>query len=146
MALKVETVSVADLDGGSVIPKLDEALRKVGENILDPDTSATGVREIVLKIKLKPDDKRDLAVVDIGVNVKTQAPKPTKTRVFLGQRSDGTVVISNSDQKQADLFMEEAAKILPLPAPSAPTSIETARVEKTGLDPEDKIPGMKPVG
>ncbi len=123
MAVQKESVSIARLDGGSTVPRLDLELQKLAENLLDPATSATATRELTLKIKIKPNEKRDLANISIGVTSKLAAPKPAETIVFVNQARDGTVTLSEREDRQEDLFEEEGES----PAPSAPVSLQARK-------------------
>lgn len=49
--------SILEFDDGSILNQAQAELRKALENIADVNTS-TKPREITIKLKLKPDDKR----------------------------------------------------------------------------------------
>lgn len=74
-----DSVSVDRLAGGDLVPRLNDALQKLAENVLDPSTKATAPRKITLTITMKPDDNRDMGSVELGIAVKLAAPKPASS-------------------------------------------------------------------
>lgn len=62
--MQEERLTLASLCGGAVQEKVDRALEKVANNILDPNTDPKKKRVITLKITLKPDesDQEDVQV------------------------------------------------------------------------------------
>lgn len=71
----METIdlSLDRLAGGALAEKLNIELRKMAENIKDPNTKADAVRTVTVTIKVKPDEKRQVGQTDIGVK-STLAP------------------------------------------------------------------------
>ena len=63
-----EVLSLSNVGQGAAIEKFDLELDRCLRNILDPNTE-DGPREIVLKVVLKPNEKRSL--VEIGVHCKS---------------------------------------------------------------------------
>jgi hypothetical protein len=59
-----EVLSLATLGQGAAVEKFDLELEKTLKNILDPNT-AGGAREIVLTVKLKPNDSRSLVEIEV---------------------------------------------------------------------------------
>ncbi len=59
-----EQLTLATICGGAVQEKVDRALKKIADNILDPNTDAGKKRSITLKVTMKPDedDREDVAV------------------------------------------------------------------------------------
>lgn len=123
-----DSVSVDRLAGGDLVPRLNDALQKLAENVLDPSTKATAPRKITLTITMKPDDNRDMGSVELGIAVKLAAPKPAKTTVFINQNRDGSVVLSERDTRQADIFDSAEGET---PAPSVPKSIAAKKEAAT---------------
>lgn len=117
MIKMLENVDVTELAGGDVVVKLNDALKDVAANILDPNTKPEAVREIVCKVSLVPNSHRDAADVKIDVTTKlAKHCQPAKTMLFFSQARDGSIVISQRDTKQPDMFQaqpepkEEAAQ------------------------------------
>lgn len=53
-----EKLSLVNLGGGAAVEMFDEALEKVLENILDPNTEAKTKRVITLKMTISPAENR----------------------------------------------------------------------------------------
>jgi hypothetical protein len=58
-----ENLGLANLDRGGALEAFDHALGSVIANILDPNTPAEQAREIVLRVKIKPDENRDMGKI-----------------------------------------------------------------------------------
>lgn len=63
-----EKLTLATICGGAVQEKVDRALEKVANNILDPNTDPGKKRTITLKITMKPDEK-DNEDVEVNADV-----------------------------------------------------------------------------
>ena len=85
-----EIVSLDNLGRGAAVEKFDDELRKVLENILDPNTTLAA-REVTLKVKLTPDETRGISVTDIVCSSKIAPRKPFRTTLFVGKDVDGVV-------------------------------------------------------
>ena len=82
--MKEERLTLATLCGGALQEKVDRALQKVADNILDPNTDADKKRVITLKLTFKPkaDDREDVAVAT-EVQVALASETGTATQVFV---------------------------------------------------------------
>jgi hypothetical protein len=113
----LENVDVTELAGGDVVDKMNDALREIAANILDPNTKPEEKRAIVCTVQLVPNASRDAANVVIDVTTKlAKHRRPAVTTLFFSQSRTGDVVISQRDTKQPDMFQvqpepkEEAAQ------------------------------------
>lgn len=88
MALEQEDVSLSNLLGGAVVERFDDEMKAVLKNILDPNTTLSA-REITLKVKIKPDQDRDLGKIDIEVKSKLAPSAPLATKVWIGLDKTG---------------------------------------------------------
>jgi len=79
----VKKISIASLDGGAVIERADYQLQRAIEDIQDPNTAAETVREVVIKLRLKPSVDRTDAIVSIQTSAKLAAMKPRDVQVNL---------------------------------------------------------------
>ena len=102
MENQVETISLARLGHGAAQEKFETEFHRVLENILDPNTKATQIREISLKVKIKPNDGRDLCSVSIECVSKLAAEKPFETQFFVGNNM-GQLVATEYDPQQMRL-------------------------------------------
>ena len=96
--MQEERLTLASLCGGAVQEKVDRALEKVANNILDPNTDPKKKRVITLKITLKP-DASDFEDVQVSADVTyTLAPElGIQTRFFVNKdlRSDKVTVMEH---------------------------------------------------
>lgn len=86
----VQVVGLATLKGGAALELFDEEFRKVIENITDINTKPDAVREVTLKVKIKPSDDRALGSVEIIVASKLAPFRPTSTTVYIGRGGQAT--------------------------------------------------------
>ena len=66
-------ITLNNLNNGAVPELFDEAWEKLLDNIADPNTDNDKVRELTIKIKVKPSEKRTGAAV-VGVKVEAKLP------------------------------------------------------------------------
>lgn len=98
-----ETVTLQNLGGGAAAEQFNHELNRVLENIMDHNTKATTPREITLKIKIKPDDDRELADLEIHCSSKLATVKPYPTQIYIGVQRGGEVVATEYNPKQLRL-------------------------------------------
>jgi hypothetical protein len=83
-------LTIENFKDGAIIKRLESALSEVLANIADPYAD-NGAREIILKIKFKPDDER--AGVEISVNCTTKLKENTiLEQASLDQDKTGRVI------------------------------------------------------
>ena len=90
-----ERLTLATICGGAVQEKVDRALGKVVENILDPNTDSEKKRTITLKITMKPNE-HDYEDVNVTADVSyTLAPDlGVQTQFFVNKDlQDGHVTV-----------------------------------------------------
>lgn len=69
----MKPINMEEFAGGAFSAQINRELRKIAENIQDPNTDATAKRRITVVIEFKPNEKRDF--VTTGVQAKsTLAP------------------------------------------------------------------------
>jgi hypothetical protein len=85
-----EVKSILEFDGGSIKQKLDYELAAVMDNIRDVNTDDKP-RELTIKIKLKPDEKRRTVIMTSEVQKKLRHTRPTSTTMQLSM-VDGEIV------------------------------------------------------
>ena len=122
-------VSLANLGGGpgntssAAIELADFELQRVLDNIVDENTKPDAVREVTLKIRIKPDKLRESCDVEISSTSKLAPISPYPTRFYVG-RENGRGVAIEDDPKQRNMFKElanerlavamEAGNVLPI--------------------------------
>ena len=84
--MRDQKLSLATIAGGAVQEKVDRALAKVAENILDPNTDPKAARSITLKLTLKPDkDDREDVSVSATVSVSLASENGAQTQIYVNK-------------------------------------------------------------
>lgn len=86
-------LSIENLCGGAVQERINRALRKVSDNILDPNTEAKKKRNIALTLTFIPneDDREDVAV-EAHVTMKLAPEEGVKTQLYINRDLSSDVV------------------------------------------------------
>jgi hypothetical protein len=113
MAQEKEHVSLENLGSGAATELFNLELQRVLENISDENTKPTAMREVTLKVKIKPGEDRDYGDVEISCVAKLAPVKPFPTNIFIGRHLGRTVATEHSP-KQAKLF-ETPANVTAMP-------------------------------
>ncbi len=111
-----EPLSFDNLGAGVAEEKFEEALKKVLENVLDPNTRAQTAREIILRVKIKPSENRTDADVVIACDVKLAADKVFPTRIFIGKSLNGQPEAHEVNANQYQLFPKEKGNVTSMAA------------------------------
>lgn len=112
--------SIIQMARGVIEERIDYEMMKLVENILDENTKATGPRELTLKIKLVPDDKREVIQVSAVASSKLQPTNPIATALYVGKDQNGVVgVVEMTPQAPGQQFMdgteqEDPARLRPI--------------------------------
>lgn len=104
MAGDYEDVTLVNLNNGAAVELFDLELRRVIENIEDENVKPDAVREITLKVTIKPNEDRDLAAVAISCKSKLAATKPHghyMTLVYDGNKT--RAMTTHIEQPELDL-------------------------------------------
>lgn len=125
-----QDLTIENLCGGAVQERINRALRKVSDNILDPNTEAKKKREVILKLTFNPNkDDREEVSVDATVDVKLAKEEGVQTQFFINKdlRND-TITITEcvKGQIKGQLSFDDLGMTLN----NAPTA------EEMGCDPE----------
>jgi len=103
-------LKLEDIGMGALAELFEEELAKVVQNIHDLRTKPDAVREINIKLKLKPDkNNRGLAQLETIVNSKL-APVPHTTQVLSGVTGSG-VDISEADLSLKDTSVSQLQEV-----------------------------------
>jgi hypothetical protein len=100
-------LSLATMDGGAVVEQFDDAIQRVLENIVDPNTKAKAVRTVTLKVKLVPaDEERELLGVQAEVKTSMAPAAPLTGKAWVVHTRNGVVCVEDNPN-QRKLFDEE---------------------------------------
>ncbi|WP_333664742.1 hypothetical protein [Desulfobacter postgatei] len=101
---QLEPVRIETISQGAAIERLNLELESVLKNIADPNTSPVNIREINLKIKIKPSEDRSFGEVSIQATSKLAPVVEQITQLYFGKDEDGNPEASEVVQPQ--LFPE----------------------------------------
>lgn len=105
-----EKVTLLNLKGGAAVELFDIELNNVLVNILDPNTKPEAVREIVMKVKIKPDEDRFISQVLIECSSKLSAMSSLSTQFVIDQQG-GVIEARELIQAQKKLF-DDSDKVI----------------------------------
>lgn len=105
-------VDLSNLGNGAAQELFQMCLAEVIENILDPNTSDTAKREIVLKVGIKPGEGRTFGSVEITCNSKLAAAKGYATQMYFGKKN-GQHLATEYNPQQMNMFVSDNLKALP---------------------------------
>lgn len=98
-----EKLELYNIGSGAAAELFDIQLSKVLNNIMDINT-VDGSREINLKFKLQPNDRRDEVGIDISCSSRLGAVAGFKTAAKIGRGYDGRPAANEILTKQKSLF------------------------------------------
>lgn len=80
-----------ELMDGALTERFNRELRRVLQNVFDPNTEAKAKREIAVKIVITPSEQRDAAVFQLAVTSKLAPAVNIAQTVFLDMDDDGRI-------------------------------------------------------
>lgn len=122
---KPEPVTLRTLAGGAAIERFDDALKRVLENILDPNTDASALRSVVLVVKFKPGNDRSIVAATVDCAAKLAAPSAYPTMMHIGESEDGPVAFEPETRQMT--FDDYLAK-----PEATETDVRVAQLRKVG--------------
>ncbi len=87
-----------------IMERVEDALAKVLANIADVNTKPDAVREIALKLKIKPTNDRGAAAVEVSCAPKLAAVSPFPVMLYLGKDRDGRLSAFERIPNQTSIF------------------------------------------
>ncbi len=86
--------SILEMARGAFLEQVDYEMAKVIDNILDPNTKATGKRKITVTMELAPDDSRAKIAVSFSTKLALVPTNPLTTRLYvLGDSGTGEMCV-----------------------------------------------------
>jgi hypothetical protein len=98
-----DKVDLHSLNNGAVADLFEEELRRVLENIADPNTKAEAAREITIKVKIKPNAERTSASTEVKSSSKLAPIKPHEHFMVFGNEG-GRITAYTADPRQQELI------------------------------------------
>lgn len=111
----MKKVSFESIGQGAAIERADLELNRVLKNIQDPNTSPKAIREINIKIKIKPSEDRGAGQVEIQATSKIAPVTEHVTQIYIGKDMLGEPEVSEIIETQQELFDDQVIdKITPM--------------------------------
>jgi len=112
-----ETVkkSILEMARGGFLEQVDYEIAKVIDNILDPNTKATGKRKITVTLELVPDDSRRQIAVSFVTKLALVPANPLTTSLYvIGDNDTGEMcVVENVPQIPGQMALNGAEQERP---------------------------------
>lgn len=106
--------SLSELMDGGVEERFNEELTKVWNNVYDPNTDPEKVREVILRVKIKPNERRDACEFKVSCSSKLAAPVDLSQTVMLQITGDGSVIATErTDQVPGQIDMDGNEQAMP---------------------------------
>lgn len=80
------------LNDGGVMEAIEHGLQQIMDNIADPNTEAKKVRKLVVEVKFKPNEHRNLADVECKVDARTVPQAPQVVSILIDKDRSGKAV------------------------------------------------------
>lgn len=95
-------VDLTTLSGGAAIERFQRELERVLQNVMDPNTDWKAAREIVLKIRICPQESRRAGTIKVACSSKLAGYKAHQAPYFV-RAHEGRSVIVQEDPNQMEL-------------------------------------------
>jgi hypothetical protein len=115
----IESVSLDRIGGGAAVEMFGEEMKRVLENIADPNTEAEEKRTLLIKVVIQPNETRDMGLTTIQVSSKVAPTRPHGTLIYMGrERKGGPLVAIERNQRDVfdddEIVDERTGEILPI--------------------------------
>jgi hypothetical protein len=94
-------VTLETVGNGALLERFGVELEKVLENIADPNTEAEVVREILMKVKIQPDVRRNMVQMRLETSVKLAPYQAVSASAWMGKKQGERVLIESNPQQLA---------------------------------------------
>ena len=118
MERQLDKKSILEMAGGAILERVDYEMGKVIDNIMDPNTKATGKRKITVTLELIPNADRKTIVTNTTAKCALVPTEPVTTSLFITSKaSTGEMVVAEMvpqvpGQMGMDGREQDAPKIL----------------------------------
>jgi hypothetical protein len=123
----MQNMNIANIADGALVEQADIEIRKVIENILDPNTGTKMVRKVIVELDFKADERRDVSEVKFTVKSKLAPQTPITTRIAFDRNRNGDIVTEElrPNGLKGQLYMDDNGQIVE-PMTSASMNMEVA--------------------
>lgn len=95
MSEQLDRKSILEMSAGAILERVDYEMGKVLDNILDPNTKATGKRRITVSLELIPSADRRQITVQTTAKCTLVSTEPITTSLFIaGGPMGGEMVVA----------------------------------------------------
>lgn len=98
-----QVVTLTTLADGAALELFQNELTRVVENVLDPNTDPEAVRKVVLEVRIKPNEDREVGSCEVKVRATLAGIRGAATTLFFGKHR-GQAIAVESNPKQSKLF------------------------------------------
>ena len=110
-------LTLANLAGGALMETATAELRRIAENIQDPNTAATAKRKLVITLQLEPDETRQMVKMTYSTKADIPGPDAGKTVALVGMAPGSkTLALYEAYTQQALFPQEPLPNVAPLDA------------------------------
>lgn len=97
-------LSICNIGNGAMMEMGDEGLKKVMENIVDPNTVAKAKRYLIIKVTIQPSSDRTMLAYDVDVSCRLAGMAPLSGTADVQVSAGGRGVIAKARNQQLPLF------------------------------------------
>ena len=115
----MKPVELSSLQQGVVLDMFNEEFDKVLRNIADDNVKPDAVREITIKVSIKPDKTRQTATTKVDVSSKLAPVKSSDGMMFIGFDENNKPQAYEDNFNQPELNAENAPSIFKMAAQTA---------------------------
>lgn len=115
----MKPINLSSLQNGVVLDMFNEEFGKVMRNIADNNVKPDAVREITIKVSIKPDKTRQSATTRVDVSSKLAPVKSTDGMMFIGFDENNEPAAYEDNFNQPELDAENAPSIFKMAGQAA---------------------------
>lgn len=104
-----EKVTLPSLAKGAAAELFEKELQKAIANILDINTEAKAPREVILRVKMTPNEDRNIAQTEVRIESKLASFKPAETVLYVGKKAGVCIAVESNPEQMSLLNAEEPA-------------------------------------
>jgi hypothetical protein len=106
-------MNIANIAGGALVEQVDIEIKKVLENIMDPNTETKKKRKITVVIEFPCDDNRDVSDVKFITKSQLAPQRPIVTRIAFDKDAKGKIVAEElyKSQMKGQMFVDENGEV-----------------------------------
>lgn len=115
----MKPINLSSLQNGVVLDMFNEEFGKVMRNIADNNVKADAMREITIKVSIKPDKTRQTATTKVNVSSKLAPVKSTDGMMFIGFDENNEPAAYEDNFNQPEFDAENAPSIFKMAGQAA---------------------------